>query len=142
MVLLFGTNCRTCNVISMWPEILSHFFCCTSAVKVCAATTNSFGGGIATMLACLLAVLVLRADLHIGLQVMSVQNTQPKQGSDGNEGSEYPGSPPGNGHKREFHEGAPCGPCTVWTMSGCDERVRGKMPPPKTMHIYTGQSIN
>ena len=51
---------------------------------------------------------------------------RPREGSDGNEGSEYPGIPPKKGRKREFHDGDPCGPCTVWTMTGCDERVKEK----------------
>ena len=53
-------------------------------------------------------------------------NKRPREGTDGNEGSEYPGSPPRKGRKKEFHDGDPCGPCTIWTMTGCDERGREK----------------
>ena len=57
---------------------------------------------------------------HVG------KNKRTRQGSDENEGSEYPGSPPRKGRKREFHDGDPCGPCSVWIMTGCDERVKEK----------------
>ena len=53
-------------------------------------------------------------------------NRRPIEESDENKSSEYRGSPPRRGRKREFHDGDLCGPCTVWTMAGCDKRLKDK----------------